>query len=142
MNLVSYEPWTLFRRFNDEINRLYGDPVVKREQAERSWSPAVDVREEAGSYVIEADVPGVDPKNIEITTDQGALVIQGTRSIESNEAGNGLKRIERVRGSFYRRFTLPEGVDESGIEAKSENGVLRVRLPKEKKTEPRRIKVA
>ena len=75
MNLVSCEPWTLFRRFNDEINRFYGGSVVKRERAERSWSPAVDVREEAGSYVIEADFPGVDPKDIEITTDKGGLVI-------------------------------------------------------------------
>ena len=95
MNLVSYEPWTLFRRFNDEINRFYGDSVVRPERAERSWSPAVDVREEADSYVIEADIPGVDPKDIEITTDEGALVIKGTRSAESSEAENGFKRIER-----------------------------------------------
>ncbi len=142
MNLINYEPWTLFRRFNHEINRFHVDSAVRLEQPERSWSPAVDVREEAGSYVIEADIPGVDPKDIEITTDEGALVIKGKRSAETNESENGCKRIERVRGSFYRRFSLPEGVDESGIEAKSENGVLRVRLPKLEKTEPRRIPVA
>ena len=142
MNIVSYEPWNLFQRFQNEINRFYDDSFVRREHAERHWSPAVDVREEADRYLIEADVPGVDPNDIEITAAAGVLIIKGTRSAESSESQDGFKQVERVRGSFYRRFALPEGVDESGIEAKTENGVLRVTVPKQEKAEPRRIRVA
>ena len=142
MNIVSYEPWNLFQRFQNEINRFYDDSFVRRAHAERRWSPAVDVREETGRYVIEADVPGVDPKDIEITADDGALVIKGSRRAESSESQDGFKRVERVRGGFWRRFALPEGVDESGIEAKTENGVLRVTVPKQEKAEPRCIPIA
>tara|TARA_Y100000588_G_scaffold320954_1_gene351837 strand:+ start:16 stop:456 length:441 start_codon:yes stop_codon:yes gene_type:complete len=142
MNLVHYEPWNLFQRFNNEINRVYDTAVVKRDTAKRHWAPAVDVREEAGSYIIEVDVPGVAPGDIEITTDEGALVIKGSRSAEISESTDGYNRLERVQGVFCRRFHLPDGVDESTIEAKSENGVLRVMLPKTEKAEPRRIPVA
>ena len=100
------------------------------------------MREDTDSYVVEADVPGVDPKEIEITTENGALVIKGARNVIEGESADGFKRTERVRGSFLRRFNLPEGVDESAIEATSENGVLRVKIPKQEKTEPRRIPVA
>ena len=77
MNIVSYEPWNLFQRFHHEINRVYDNSVIRRQPSEPHWAPAVDVREEAGSYLIEVDVPGVDPKDIEITTEEGALVIKG-----------------------------------------------------------------
>ena len=142
MNIVSYEPWNLFQRFHHEINRVYDNSVIRRQPSEPHWAPAVDVREEAGSYLIEVDVPGVDPKDIEITTEEGALVIKGARQHESSESTEGFKRIERARGTFYRRFSLPEDVDESAVEAKSEHGVLRVTLPKQEKTAPRRITVA
>lgn len=141
MNLVNYEPWNLFQRFHNEINRAYGNTTARREPGERYWAPAVDVREETGSYIIEVDVPGVAPGDIEITTDERALVIKGSRSAQDSETTEGFNRAERIQGGFSRRFRLPEEVDESAIEAKSENGVLRVMLPKQEKTEPRRIPV-
>ena len=91
--------------------------------------------------MIEADIPGVDPKDIEIHMDKGILSIRGERSSESKEEGANYTRIERSRGSFYRRFALPDTANPDGIEAKGAHGVLEIVIPKRPETTPRRISV-
>lgn len=148
MSLVRYEPWNLLGRFNNEVGRLYEDRLFGRSDSDGSkvvtshWSPAVDIREESDSFVLHADVPGVDPKDIDISMEEGVLIIKGERARQSDEEKNGYKRVERVRGSFYRRFSLPETADAERITAKSDNGVLTVTIPKQEKAQPRRIPVA
>ncbi|MFP4244636.1 MAG: Hsp20/alpha crystallin family protein, partial [Ectothiorhodospira sp.] len=105
------------------------------------WVPAVDIREEKDAYVLHADVPGVDPKAIEVHMENGVLTIRGDRKEESTEERENYKRVERVRGSFYRRFSLPDTADAERISARSVNGVLEVRIPKQEKVQPRRITV-
>ena len=87
-------------------------------------------------------MPGVDAKNIDITMDDGVLVIKGERNSESKEEREGYKRVERVRGSFYRRFSLPDNANAEKISAKNDNGVLTVVIPKQEKAQPKRIPVA
>jgi len=109
--------------------------------ATSDWVPAVDIREEGQRYVIHADVPGVKPEDIEVHMEDGVLTIKGQRYSESKDEREGYKRVERVRGSFFRRFSLPDTADAEAISAKSKDGVLEIIIPKQAKVMPKRIKV-
>ena len=149
MALVRYEPWSMFDKFQEELGRLGLLDPANRDSLEGDnsnivtshWRPAVDIREEKDRYVIIADLPGVDPKDIEITMEQGVLTIKGERESTKEESHEGYSRVERVRGSFYRRFSLPDSADAENIEAKGKNGVLEISLPKHQKVQPKKITV-
>ncbi len=148
MSLVNYEPWGLLDRFQQQLNQLgYADKPLAGNDNDYSnivtshWRPAVDIKEEADRFLITADLPGVDPKEIEITMDNGVLTIKGERKTEARDEKEGYKRVERVSGAFYRRFSLPDSADAERIEAKGRDGVLEVTLPKLEKVQPRKIEV-
>ena len=148
MALVNYEPWGLLDRFQQQLNQLaYADKSLAGNDNEYSnvasthWRPAVDIKEEQERFLITADLPGVDPKDIEITMEDGVLTLKGERQSESTEEQTGYKRVERFSGTFYRRFSLPESADADRIEAKGKNGVLEIVLPKLEKIQPRKIEV-
>lgn len=105
------------------------------------WSPRVDIREEPGRFVILADLPGVEPADVEVLMDKGILSIRGERKSELNEQTDRYSRIERRYGSFHRRFALPDSADPDGITANGRNGVLEISIPKRPETTPRRIQV-
>jgi HSP20 family protein len=106
-----------------------------------AWIPSVDVREEDDRFVVHADLPGVEAKDIEITAEKGVLTLRGERKSESRGEGKGFERVERVAGSFLRRFTLPETANVDGISARHVNGVLEVTIPKHAQVQPKRISV-
>ena len=137
MTIVRYEPWALFGRLHRQLEQTFGDT----DAASISWIPRVDVREENERFVVTADLPGVDGKNIEITADEGVLTISGQRGSEKKTAGEGYERVERASGTFLRRFTLPESADAQAIKATHVNGVLEVSIPKRPQAQPRRIEV-
>ncbi len=146
MTLVRYEPWSLLNQLHNEIDRLFeaGRPALREGEssvAASDWVPAVDIKEEPDRYVIRADVPGVDPKDIEVNMENGVLTIKGERESESKEEREGYKRIERVKGSFFRRFSLPDTADVEQVSAKAKDGVLEVIIPKQQRVQPRRIEV-
>jgi len=138
MTIVSYEPWALVSRFQRQLERALGDNA---DGASVSWIPHVDIREEAERFVVAADLPGVDGKDIEITADKGVLTIKGERRSETTSSKDGYERVERATGTFLRRFTLPESVDAEAIKATHVNGVLEVTIPKRPQEQPRRIEV-
>ena len=105
------------------------------------WSPLVDIKEEADRFVVFADIPGVDPQDIEVQMDKGLLTVKGERSAEETRATERYSRTERVHGSFHRRFALPDSADPEGITATGHNGVLQITIPKRPETTPRRIQV-
>jgi HSP20 family protein len=109
--------------------------------ATSDWVPAVDIKEEKDSFVIVADIPGVDPKDIEVHMENGMLTIKGEKESEKKEEREGYKRVERSFGSFYRRFSLPDTADAEKITAKSNNGVLEVTIGKQEQVQPRKISV-
>ena len=137
MTIVRYEPWALFGRLHRQLEQSFGDT----DAASVSWIPRVDVREENERFVVTADLPGVEGKNIEITADEGVLTISGQRGSEKKTAGEGYERVERASGSFLRRFTLPESADAEAIKATHLNGVLELSIPKRPQAQPRRIEV-
>ena len=146
--MTRYEPWGALRQLHDEMNRAFGGALQTRGEDGSSvvtsgWTPAVDIREEAERFVIAADVPGVSPEDIEVTMENGVLTIKGERKAETrDERDNGYRRVERVYGSFYRRFSLPDTADAEAISATGKNGVLEVVIPKKAAVQPKRIQVA
>ena len=146
MTVVRYEPWPLFNQLQSEINRLFESRVGGGAEDSSTvvtshWMPTVDIREDADRFVLFADIPGVDTKDIEITMENGVLTIRGERKLESEEERQGYKRMERSRGTFYRRFSLPDSADPERVSARGKNGVLEVTIPKHERVQPRKIAV-
>ncbi|GAB1595956.1 Hsp20/alpha crystallin family protein [Lysobacter claricitrinus] len=105
------------------------------------WAPRVDIVEEPNRFVICADLPGVDPHDVEVLMDKGILSIRGERKSEINAQTGRYSRVERRYGMFHRRFALPDSADAEGITANGRNGVLEISIPKRPETTPRRIQV-
>jgi HSP20 family protein len=145
MTLVSYEPWTFVNRLQRQLDQAFNKTPATPENATAqtvAWVPRVDVYEEAERFVVLADVPGVEAKDINITAENGVLTIRGERRLEKKASDkSGYERIERTSGSFLRRFTLPETANTDTITAKQTNGVLEVSIPKHPQVQPRRISV-
>jgi HSP20 family protein len=139
---MKYEPWNLLDQMRREMDRAVDTRTAEGSSVATSdWVPAVDIKEEKDSFVIVADIPGVDPKDIEVHMENGMLTIKGEKESEKKEEREGYKRVERSFGSFYRRFSLPDTADAEKISAKSNNGVLEVRIAKQEQVQPRKISV-
>lgn len=105
------------------------------------WSPSVDIREDNTKYTVMADLPGVQEKDLEVTLENNVLTIKGIRQFNKNEDSKNFSRHERFFGQFYRRFTLPESVDSSKIQAVCKHGVLELTIPKKAATAAKKINV-
>jgi len=143
--LVRHDPWKLMTQlysdldhFMEHRSRAVDDPGAA---TVADWVPPVDIKEEDARFVIQADIPGVRSEDLEITMETGVLSIKGQRLTESTEDKRGFRRNERVSGTFYRRFTLPDTADAEGIRARFDQGVLEVDIPKLPKLQPRRIDI-
>ena len=133
--------------FSDEMKQVF-DKFFGEDSSDQSnvvtsqWTPRVDIKEEPERFVIYADIPGVEPKDIEIHMDKGILSLKGERTVESGRDSERFSRIERAHGTFYRRFALPDSANPEGIAATGKNGVLEISIPKKPETTPRRIQVS
>ena len=144
MAIVRYEPWTVVNRLHQSLDQFFNETLSSPEASSSpsvAWVPRVDIHEEKERFVVLADVPGVDPKDIDITAEKGVLTVRGERRAEKRVTDNGYERVERVSGTFLRRFTLPEGANTESIKAKQTNGVLEVTIPKAPTVQPRRISI-
>ena len=146
MSISRNGPWqnpaVLHKDFKQMIDHYFNDEDSDQSNVVTSqWAPRVDIREESDGFVILADIPGVDPKDIEINMDKGILSIRGERRNESKEEGEKYTRVERSHGVFYRRFALPDSANAEGISAKGRNGVLEISIPKKPESTPRRISI-
>mgnify|MGYP001556602409 CR=1 FL=1 len=146
MIVTHYNPWLVRNSAHagHVLNRFFGSADADADGAEAkasSWTPRVDIREEATRFVILADLPGIDPADIEIQMDKGVLSLKGERKAEKSEDGVTLTRVERRHGSFDRRFVMPDGADADAITAAGRNGVLEISIPKKPETTPRRISI-
>ncbi len=143
MSLVRYNPWSLLDQLNHELNNPLS--VANRDDdgsiATATWAPSVDITENDNAFVLHADIPGVKPDEIEVSMDNGTLTIKGERKTEEKTEKENFRRVERQYGMFYRRFSLPDTADAEKIEAHSENGVLKVTIPKKEVALARRISV-
>lgn len=138
-----YEPWSLLNQLQRELERSLesGRPGTDT-AATAEWTPNVDIKEEPERYVLWADLPGVAPDCIDIMMENGILTLKGQRETEATHRREGLKRVERVYGNFYRRFSLPDTADAEGISARTSNGVLEISIPKKAAVQPKKIVVS
>ena len=145
-SVVRQDPWSLMPRLQEEINRLFGNVNQNdSSSATASWIPAADIHEYSDCFELYLDVPGVDPKDVELTLEGGVLTLSGERTETSkNKRGDEpqYQRQERAQGRFYRRFVLPDSVDGENVKATGKDGVLTVTIPKQAKAMPRRIRIA
>jgi HSP20 family protein len=141
MTILRYEPWSLVNR----LHRQFDEAISAAAEGDSDgawWIPQVDVHEEPERFAVLIDVPGVEPKDIEITAEKGVLTIRGERHTRTQEESSAYRRLERRSGKFLRRFTLPDSANLDAISAKHTQGVLEVTIPKQAKLQPRRIEVA
>jgi HSP20 family protein len=144
MALLHYEPWTTMERLHRQIDQIFGDSFsapAANGQGVVDWVPAMDIHEEPDKFIVQADLPGVDSKDISVTADNGVLTISGQRRAGQGEQHKGFSRLERAAGAFLRRFTLPDNVRTDDIRAQHANGVLQVTIPKVQAPEPRRVAI-
>jgi HSP20 family protein len=148
MALYRYEPARLVSQLQDEVNRVFTalSGAEETSGATATWTPPVDITEYADRFELAVDLPGVDPDKVDITLEDGVLTLSGERSAHAQradapETAETRTRVERGHGRFHRRFVLPEMVDSERVQASGHNGVLEIRIPKQPKALPRRIKI-
>ena len=125
-----------------EIDRLFED-TFSRGDGTSNWSPAVDVAETDKELRLDLELPGIRSEDIEVTAENGVLTVRGEKN-SSRKEGHDQSRyhlVERSYGSFMRSFQLPQGLDESKIEADCEHGILSIRIPKAALPQPRKIQI-
>ena len=136
--------WDAFRDFANlqhEMNRIF-DVRRSPEATLARYAPPVDVFEDAEGVTVTADLPGLDPKDVDVKVEDGTLSITGERKLEKEDRRDSYHRVERSYGTFVRSFSLPPTVDVEKIKAEHKNGVLRVFLPRREETKPRKVKVS
>lgn len=143
MNIVRYDPFRELRNLQDEMTRLFAG-VAPRDRDEMNfgaWSPSVDIFEDKENLVLEAELPGMNREDFELTIENNVITLKGERKFEKKTEGDNYHRVERSYGSFSRSFTLPQTINPEGAKAEFHNGVLRVSLPKREETKARKIEI-
>jgi len=127
----------------DEMNRLFNDFFSPDERllGEMEFTPSVDISENKNEIVIEADLPGMEEKDIDVSIAGDLLTIKGERKDEKEEKEEDYYRKERVYGSFSRQITLPKHIKREDVKAKFKNGVLKITLPKSEDYKEKEVKI-
>lgn len=134
-------PWAGFGELEQQLERvLNGGPLINRSAAD-TWMPPVDIHENDDAYILEADLPGLTTEGITVSVIEDRVTLKGNRKREEMHEEKGYRRFERAEGSFERSFRIQGGIDASKVEARMENGVLTVILPKPEQYKPRQIEV-
>jgi HSP20 family protein len=141
--LSRWEPFTGAVTLQDQINRLFNDTFGRTSQESNltAWAPAVDIFETEHELIVKADLPDVDPKDLDIRVENNILTIRGERKFEKKVSEDKYLRVERAYGSFSRSFSLANTVNPEGIKAEYQNGVLTLVVPKREEAKPKQIKV-
>ena len=141
--LTRWEPFAGATTLQDQVNRLFHD-VFERQGGESSltaWAPAVDIYESEHELVVKADLPDIDPKDLDIRVENNILTIRGERKFEKKVDEKNYLRVERAYGSFARSFSLANTVNTEAIKADYKAGVLTLSIPKREEAKPKQIKV-
>jgi len=146
------EPWDFLSQLQRNMDgnfdhRFHHQKEHKKSQSQSSlktggnWIPNVDIKEEDDKFILLADLPGINPKDIDLTIEHGYLTLKGSRKQKTTEENKTYQKTECVYGAFERRFKLPDSVETESITAKGEHGVLEITIPKSKNAEPRKVQV-
>lgn len=145
--LIRWNPGTrllrsrMDRLFNEMLRDAWDESTEGEEMTTRAWSPLVDIRETDGALQFHVELPGMNKDDVEITVENNVLTVSGERRFEKETKEQTFHRVERAYGAFSRSFTLPTTVQTDKVEAKFENGVLEIGLPKAEESKPRKISI-
>ncbi len=140
MTLVRWSPFRELEEMQRNLSRILDDASFGGTETGQ-WLPAVDIRETDDALLVEAELPGIDKKDVNVEVKDGVLTISGERKFEKDVKEENVHRIERSYGRFVRSFSLPTNVDTDKVEATMKDGVLSVRLPKKESAKPKAITV-
>ena len=146
MATIRWEPARELQAIQQEMNRLFGSAFdtqggVGNGGVGSRWIPPMDLVEDDEHFVVHADLPGVEEKDVSVELEDNVLTISGERKSDAEQRKEGYYRIERAYGAFSRSLTLPEGIDPEGIKASFANGVLEVRIPKPEERKPKKVAI-
>jgi len=142
MTLRPWSPWQDLENLQHQLSDIFGDvslPVM--DAREGQWMPRVDVRETDEALLVQAELPGVDKKDVTLEVKDGVLTLSGERRYEKDVKEEHVHRVERMYGHFSRSFNLPRNVDAGKVDAQMKDGVLQVRLPKLESAKPKAIAI-
>lgn len=149
MNMIKYDPFRELRTLQDEMNRLFSTnlwrgagPLAGEEDfARTAWTPRVDIFETTDNLVLEAELPGMKPEDVDVSIENNTITLKGERNFEKKEENENYHRVERSYGSFTRSFTLPRNVISDEAKAEFKNGILQINLPKREEEKARKIEI-
>src|ERR687885_2312810 len=145
MSIVRYDPFRDLRSLQEEFNRLFSTNLSRAFDdegiARGAWIPNVDIFENKDQIVLEAELPGMNREDFDLSIENNVITLRGERKFEKKDDGDNYHRVERAYGTFTRSFTLPQTVSGEGATAEYKNGVLRVTLPKREEVKARRIEI-
>ena len=147
MAVVRWEPFRDLVSLQERMNQMFNDSYRGRGTSEDdwslggSWAPAVDIYEHEGNIVLTAELPGVDPKEVDIRVENNILTLRGERKWNDDVQRESYHRVERAYGTFTRSFTLPNVVDTEKIKADYKEGMLKLVLPKREEAKPKQISI-
>ncbi len=147
MTLMRWAPWQELESMNRQLNHLFddgrfddGSTSVASERPSQ-WAPSVDIRETGDALLVQAELPGIDKKDVKVEVREGVLTVSGERHYKKDVKEENVHRIERAYGSFTRSFSLPRNINGDKIEAHMKDGVLEVRLPKRESAKPKAVEI-
>ena len=148
MSIVRWEPFREMVTIQDRMRRIFEEAFranrgagSEEDYALAAWAPAVDIFEQDGNIVLKAELPGIDPKDVDVRVENNVLTLRGERKLDSDVKKEGYHRVERAYGTFGRSFTLPTVIDTEKIKAEYKDGVLRVALPKREEAKAKQISI-
>ena len=145
MAIVRWEPFrdlmTAQRDFDRLFREAFSPALAEGEVSTRTWAPPVDIYEDGDNLVLKAELPGVNPDDVEIRVEDNTLYLKGERKFEKEVKEQNYHRIERSYGTFTRTFSLPNSLDADKVTANYKDGVLTLVMPKKEEAKPKTIKV-
>ena len=145
MPIVRWEPFRDLLTTQREFDRLFKEAFSpmsgETEVSTRSWAPPVDIYETEDAIVLKAELPGIDPQDVEVRVEDNTLYLKGERNYEKEVKEQNYHRIERSYGSFARSFTLPNSISAEKVKAEYKDGLLTLTMPKREEAKPKTIKI-
>jgi len=141
MAILKWDPFKDLQAIQDKIDRIFEESLRGRDIVSGGWTPAVDIYETDDAIVLEAELPGMNEKDIEVKVEDNVLSIKGERKFEQERKEENYYRMERYYGTFQRSFTLPSNIDTDKIKAEYKKGILKIEMPKKEQAKPKQIKV-
>lgn len=145
MAIVRWEPFKDLLTTQGRFNRLFNDTFAHAfdddQFSAKAWTPAVDIYETDQNLVMKAELPGIDPKDLEVRVEDGTLYLKGERKYEHEVKEENYHRVERSYGSFARTFSLPRTINTEDIKADYKDGILTLTMPKREEAKPKTVKI-